>query len=108
MSEKLEFVNLNFYEQQHALNPMISDIEMTSFGEWLGESNGKTMLADIGKQHNITKEQFRAAITTYCILFDVNVDTSRWDELMHEMFHGYNSWFNNFAEFDMYMCKLLV
>lgn len=79
---------------------------MKRFGEWLGEYNGKEMLSNV--LPNATKEQARAAITTYCMIFDVEVDTREWDELMQFVYNGYNSWFNNIEAMDMYMCALLV
>lgn len=77
------------------------------FGEWLGESNGKTMLFEILKE-DISKEQARAAVTTYCILFDINVDTAKWDTLMAEIWKYYNGWFETFDEMDGFMCGLLI
>lgn len=80
---------------------------MTNFGEWLGKSNGQTMIAECMKE-NITEEQARAVVTTYCIIFDVEVDTREWDELMRYIWNCFNSWFGDFDEMDNYMCKLLV
>lgn len=80
---------------------------MTKFGEWLGESNGRNMLIDISLQ-DVSKEQFRAALTTYCILFDIHVDTKRWDDLISDMYEFYNSWICDAEEFDLYMSELLV
>lgn len=79
---------------------------MTEFGRWLGTENGKSMLHEILK--NCTKEQARAAVTTYCIIYDINVDQRPWDELMRWIWDYYNSWFEEFDEMDMYMCELLV
>ena len=79
---------------------------MTEFGRWLGTENGKSMLNEILK--DCTKEQARAAVTTYCIIYDVNVDQRPWDELMRWIWDYYNSWFDEFDEMDMYMCELLV
>lgn len=77
------------------------------FGEWLGENNGKSGLFEI-LNSDVTKEQARAAVTTYCVLFDIEVDTRRWDELMREIYEFYNSWFDDFDEMDGFMCGLLV
>ncbi len=79
---------------------------MTEFGKWLGKSNGETMLSNI--LMNCTKNQARAAVTTYCILFDVNVDIKEWDDLMRWIWGCYNSWFDTFDEMDMFMCADLV
>lgn len=79
---------------------------MTEFGRWLGTENGKSMLHEILKY--CTKEQARAAVTTYCILFRIEVDTLQWDELMTWIWEYYNSWFDEFDEMDMYMSELLV
>lgn len=79
---------------------------MTRFGEWLGESNGKEMLANVFE--HCTKEQGRAALTTYCILFGVNVDTLEWDTLIDYVYEYYNNWADSKDEFDNYMCQLLV
>lgn len=80
---------------------------MTDFGRWLRESNGKQMLSDIAKE-NVSSKQMRAAITTYCILFDINVDSREWDELMRWLWKYYNSWFDEFETMDMFMCADLV
>lgn len=79
---------------------------MTEFGRWLGTENGKSMLSTILK--DCTKEQARAAVTTYCIIYDINVDQRPWDELMRWIWDYYNSWFEEFDEMDMYMSELLV
>ena len=79
---------------------------MTEFGRWLGTENGISMLNEILK--NCTKEQARAAVTTYCIIYDINVDQRPWDELMRWIWKYYNSWFEEFDEMDMYMSELLV
>lgn len=80
---------------------------MTGFGRWLGEENGKEMLRAVFTD-NCTKEQARAAVTTYCIIFDVNVDQRPWDELMRWIWDFYNSWFDGFDEMDDYFCGNLV
>ena len=79
----------------------------TEFGNWLGESNGQTMLADVFKT-NCTPQQARSAVTTYCILFGIEVDTRKWDELMRWIWDWYNSWFDSIDEMDKYMCEWLV
>ena len=80
---------------------------MTEFGKWLGIANGQEMLFDILKE-NINKEQARAAVTTYCIMFGVQVDTFAWDDLINKIYDHYNSWFDDKDEMDMYMCELIV
>lgn len=79
---------------------------MTEFGKWLGAENGKEMLCAVFD--NCTKEQARAAVTTYCCIFGIEVDTKQWDDLMWWIYDCYNSWFNDFDEMDMFMCENLV
>ncbi len=79
---------------------------MTEFGKWLGESNGKEMLAAVFTHS--TKEQQRSALTTYCIIFGINVDTFEWDALIDYVYENYNNWADSKEEFDDYMCELLV
>ena len=80
---------------------------MTEFGKFLGWENGKTMLCNVFET-DCTKEQARAAITTFCIIFDVEVDGAKWDELMRWVYEYYNSWFDRFYDMDMFMCADLV
>ena len=80
---------------------------MTEFGKWLGESNGLAMVCDVLEQ-GVTQEQARAAVTTYCILFGIEVDTAKWDYLINHIWTYYNSWFDNIDELDMFMCQDLV
>lgn len=75
--------------------------------EWLGKSNGEIILFDLLKQ-DITKEQARACVTTFCILFNIEVDTNEWDELIFDIYKHYNNWFDTKEDLDLYMCKLLV
>ncbi len=79
----------------------------TSFGNWLSESNGRDMLSDIFNT-GCTKKQARAAITTYCILFGIEVDTREWDELISWIDDCYNCWFNSKDDLDEFMCEDLV
>lgn len=81
--------------------------ENTPFGNWLGESNGINILSDIFNT-NCTKKQARAAVTTYCILFGIEVDTREWDELISWIDGCYNYWFNSTDELDEFMCEDLV
>ena len=80
---------------------------MTEFGRWLGQSNGDEMLSTV-LRNDCTKEQARAAITNYCIIFGINVDTKEWDDLIRWAYDTYNCWFNNYNEFDNFMCADLV
>ena len=80
---------------------------MTEFGKWLGNSNGLSMVCDVLSQ-DVTQEQARAAVTTYCILFGVEVDSARWDYLMNHIWTCFNCWFNDFDEMVNFMCKDLV
>lgn len=80
---------------------------MNSFGKWLGESNGKAMISSV-LEENVSQEQARAVVTTYCLIFGIEVDTAEWDELISYLYEHYNSWLNNKDDFDNYMAKLLV
>lgn len=80
---------------------------MTDFGKYIGKHNGLEMLADCFSE-DITKEQARACITTYCIIFGVEVDTAEWDSLIDWAFDNYNSWFDTCNEMDEFMCELIV
>lgn len=80
---------------------------MTEFGKWMGKSNGLAMVSDVLNQ-DVTQEQARAVVTTYCILFGIEVDTAEWDHLMNHIWDCFNCWFNDFNEMDMFMCKDLV
>ena len=80
---------------------------MTEVGKWLGKENGKGLIREVART-GATKEQFRAAITTYCILFGVEVDTFEWDELILRLYTDWNIWFENLDDFDNYMAELLV
>ena len=77
------------------------------FCEWLGVSNGNTMLSEL-LNSNISKEQARAVVTTYCLIFDIEVDTNRWDMLMESIYESYNSWFDSYDEMDNFMAEFLV
>ena len=80
---------------------------MTNLGKWLGEENGKSMLSAVFTNDS-SKEQARAAVTTYCIIFGIEVDTAQWDNLMRWIYEFYNSWFDDFEDMDNFMCELLV
>lgn len=79
---------------------------MTSFGKWLGKENGKTMLSEVF--NDCTLDQARAAVTNYCIIFGIEVDTKEWDELMNWIWEYWNSWFDEKETMDMFMCRYLV
>lgn len=79
---------------------------MKQFAKYLGKNNADTMLAEL--LENATKEQARAAVTVYCMLLDIEVDTIDWDYLIRDLFFTYNSWFDDMEEMDDYMAELLV
>jgi len=78
------------------------------FADWLGKENGKTMMAEIFGDGGSSPEQARASLTTYCYLFNVEVDTREWDELIRWLYDCYNSWFDTIDEFDNFMAEDLV
>ena len=80
---------------------------MTEFGKWLGQYNGKTMLSDC-LQANITAQQAVCVVTTYCIIFGIEVDTSDWDGLMAYIWEYYNSWFQTYEKMEDAFAKYLV
>ena len=73
-------------------------------GEWL---DGNTMLSEL-LNSDITKEQARAVVTTYCLIFDIEVDTIEWNTLIESIYDSYNSWFDSYDEMDNFMAELLV
>lgn len=73
----------------------------------LSESKGKNVLYKI-LEDGISKEQARAAITTFCILSDYEVDTANWDILIWDIWKHHNYWFNTIEEMDNYFAELLV
>lgn len=79
--------------------------KITEFGKWLGKENAKTMISELSDH---SPHQFRAAITVYCCLFDIEVDTREWDKLIDYYYEHYNSWFNSKEEFDLFMSEDLV
>lgn len=78
-----------------------------SVARWLGEHNGKSILIST-LTTDITKEQARCCVVQYCILFDIQVDTKKWDDLIMEIFEFYNCWFDDKDEMDNYFAELLV
>lgn len=79
---------------------------MTDFGKFLGKENGKTMLTEVLK--DCTVEQARSAVTTYCMIFGIEVDSKEWDELIRWIDENYNNWFDSRDELDDYLCVNLV
>ena len=79
---------------------------MTSFGKWLGAENGKQMLSAVFD--DCTVDQAKNAVTTYCIIFGIEVDTKQWDDLMDWIWEHWNSWFDTKETMDMFMCRDLV
>lgn len=69
-----------------------------------------TILLQHLREANITKEQFRALVTAYCITNDINVDTLSWDVLIRDLHDNYCcfSELGSYEDFDNYMCELLV
>lgn len=81
---------------------------MIRFAEWLGESNGKDMLCELLAQYETTQDQAVACVTTYCLMFDIKVDTKKWDELIDYLYKHYNSWYDTKEEMDGDMCRFLI
>ena len=79
---------------------------VTDFGRWLGTGNGMAMLGAL--LPDATKEQAKAGITTYCMLFGVRPGTKEWDKLMRWTVDYYNCWFDTVTELDEYMRELFV
>ena len=73
-----------------------------SFADYIGYDNGKSMVFELLSK-DITKEQAKDIITTFCILFDVEPDTRSWDDLLRDVFDYYNSWFDDFDEMDLFL-----
>ena len=80
---------------------------MTSFGEWLGKHNADNMLYELLKE-DLTKEQFRAIWTTYCIICGLEPDTDEYDGMLIEIYeHYWNFPITVFEEYDFFMSELL-
>ncbi len=77
---------------------------MTGFVEKLGT----TMILSVANRKYSTKEQIRAAVTTYCILFDVKVESKEWDDLIIYIYHHYNRWFDSYKSLNDYMSDDLL
>lgn len=81
---------------------------MTNFAKWLGKSNTDTMLDELLRE-DLTKEQFRAVWSIYCILLDLTPDTAEYDNKLLEVYESY--WCfdtENYDEYDLFMGELLV
>lgn len=81
---------------------------MAEFSTWLGKSNVDTMLSELLKE-DLTKEQFRAIWTTYCIMLDLSPDTAAYDNKLLEIYNNYWCFsVANYDEYDLFMGELLV
>lgn len=80
---------------------------MTNFGKWLGKHNADTMLAELFME-DLTKEQFRAVWTTYCIMLDLRPDTAEYDNKLLEIYNYYWNFGSSYDEYDLFMGELLV
>ena len=80
---------------------------MNEFSRWLGKHNGDNMLYSLLKSA-LTKEQFRAVWTTYCIMFDLEPDTAEYDNKLLEIYDHYWCFtVKDYDEFDLYMGEFL-
>ena len=80
---------------------------MVSFIEWLGVHNADNMLFGMFKE-DMTREQYRAVWTTYCLMLEIEPDTMEYDNKLTELYEYYWSFSeNSYEEFDAYMGELL-
>lgn len=80
---------------------------MTTFAQWLGKSNVDELLRDLMKE-DLTKEQFRAVWTTYCLMLDLEPDTAEYDRKLLEVWDNYCCFStNSYEEYDLFMGELL-
>ena len=80
---------------------------MTNFGKWLGKNNADSMLAEL-LMENLTMKQFRAIRTTYCIMLDLEPDTSEYDNKLLEIYNDYWCFgVDDYEEYDLFMGELL-
>ena len=80
---------------------------MTNFVKWLGKHNVDNMLAEL-LMVDLTKEQFRAIWTTYCIMLNLEPDTGKYDDKLLEVYNNY--WCfgtKDYEEYDLFMGELL-
>lgn len=80
---------------------------MNEFARWMGKHNGDDMLYSL-LEEDLTKEQFRAVWTTYCIMFNLEPDTAEYDNKLLEIYEfGWCFNVNNYEEYNLYMGELL-
>lgn len=80
---------------------------MSEFAKFIGQHNLDSMLYDLLKE-GLTKEQFRAIWTTYCIMSDLNPDTAEYDDKLLEVYDNYWCFtVKDYDEYDLYMGELL-
>lgn len=80
---------------------------MTNFGKWLGKHNADTMLVELFME-DLTKEQFRAVWTTYCLMLDLIPDTAEYDNKLLEIYNDYWNFSGSYEQYDLFMGELLV
>lgn len=80
---------------------------MTDFGKWLGKHNADTMLAELF-MNDLTKEQFRAVWTTYCLMLGLQLDRADYDNKLLEIYDNYWNFGSSYDEYDLFMGELLV
>ena len=79
----------------------------THFGEWLGKSNADTMLSEL-LYEALTRKQFRAVWTTYCIMMELIPGTAGYDNKLLETYNNYWCFeVGDYDEYELYMSKLL-
>lgn len=80
---------------------------MTDFGKWIGKHNADNMLAELFMQ-DLTKEQFRAVWTTYCLILGLEPDTAEYDRKLREICNDYWHFdWNGYDEYNLFMGELL-
>ena len=69
----------------------------------------KNLIKEYEWEYEITREQARCMLTTICLIDDIYVDTRIWDDMMRELYDECNieDW-ENFDNFEMFMCEYLV
>lgn len=64
--------------------------------------------ADRSVKGSVTKEQFRAVWTTYCIMLNLNPDTATYDNALLKVYTDYRGFESqNHDEYDLFMSALL-
>lgn len=79
---------------------------MTDFGRWLGKLNADCMLDELFME-DLTKGQFRAVWTTYCLIIGLEPDTFDYDSKLREVYTEHWCYEENYEEYDLFMGKLL-